>query len=65
MSTCCKGKIERDGTQWYCLDCGFHSSAWSTEHSPLQTKAAHFLCCFKELLQVTLRQVDVGAAQAA
>jgi hypothetical protein len=65
MDASCKGKVRREGHQWFCLDCGFTSSSWDTQHRPLQSRAAHFAECLLELVRVADAEENVGAAVAA
>lgn len=39
----CSGRVVRDGAEWHCLGCGHASTSWSTKHSPLRSKALHFV----------------------
>lgn len=65
MSASCKGEVIRQGAQWFCVDCGHTSSAWSTQHAPLQSKAANFLSSLLELITEVQQGETVGAAPAA
>lgn len=64
MSTFCNGKVVRDGMQWHCLDCGCYSTSWETKHSPLQSKAQHYLASLLEVAAEVDKQ-SVVAVQPA
>lgn len=61
MSTLCKGEVKREGAQWFCLDCGMESTAWSLVHAPLQTRAMNFLNSLVTVAKESTEQALVGA----
>lgn len=65
LMSACTGKVVRDGVQWHCLDCGCSSTSWGTQHQPLQTRAAHFLSSYADLLREVDEQETVVAEQPA
>lgn len=65
MGASCNGEVRHEGQQWFCLDCGHVSSAWSTQHKPLQSKRSLFLASLLELVREVEAEENVGAAQAA
>lgn len=65
MGASCNGEVRRDGHQWFCLACGHTSSAWSPDHEPLQSKAAHFIASLLELVREVEAETNVEAAAAA
>lgn len=65
MSTLCNGTVLREGHVWSCLDCGCMGTAWSTQHQPLQTRAALFVSCLAIVAEEASKPDDVVAGQPA
>lgn len=62
-SSCCKGEILREREQWFCVCCGYTSTAWSTQHQPLQPQARNYLSCLRDLVaEAEAQERSVGAA---